>query len=243
MPDWVTPQVIISSSLALLAISVSVFLYRLQRRFKALTYQVSPAFPILSVRESVKGSVKILYEDKLVEGIEGVTIKIQNAGSEPIQKADFDRPVTVDFGEGAQILEAEIAEKKPDETEADIIINESSVQLTPTLLNPDDFVTMSVLLTQFEKDKPDVEGRIVGVKRIVERAGDPAAIYWWRNRTLIWSIIIILAVWVLILVSIVVDDLRGYQEISLWDWVGVLIIPVVLAASAALISNSRTPRR
>jgi hypothetical protein len=55
---------------------------------------------------------------------------------------------------------------------------------------------------------------------------------WWRNRNLLWAVIVVFAVWILILVSIIVDDIRGQQEISFWEWVGVLIIPVVLAAGA-----------
>ncbi len=65
---------------------------------------------------------------------------------------------------------------------------------------------------------------------------------WWRNRNLLWAIIIVFAVWSLILVSIIVDDIRGQQEISFWEWVGVLIIPVVLAAGAALLTNAQAQR-
>ncbi len=64
----------------------------------------------------------------------------------------------------------------------------------------------------------------------------------WRNPNVLWPVIIIFAVWILILVSIVVDDFGGIQEISLWEWVGVLIVPVALAASAALLSSSQTQR-
>jgi uncharacterized protein YjbI with pentapeptide repeats len=51
-------------------------------------------------------------------------------------------------------------------------------------------------------------------------------------------------VWVLILVSVIVDDFLsgGREEIGLWEWVGVLIIPVVLAAGAALLTNAQTQR-
>src|SRR5215212_5571609 len=65
---------------------------------------------------------------------------------------------------------------------------------------------------------------------------------WWRNRNLLWTVIVTLAVWILILVSVVVDDLSGREEIGLWEWVGVLIIPVVLAAGAALLTNAQAQR-
>lgn len=65
---------------------------------------------------------------------------------------------------------------------------------------------------------------------------------WWRNRNLLSAIVVVFAVWVLILVSIIVDDIRGQQEVGFWEWVGVLVIPVVLAAGAALLTNTQTQR-
>ena len=66
----------------------------------------------------------------------------------------------------------------------------------------------------------------------------------WRSSNFLWAVIIILAVWILILVSVIVDDFLsgGREEIGLWEWVGVLIIPVVLAAGAALLTNAQTQR-
>jgi uncharacterized protein YjbI with pentapeptide repeats len=66
----------------------------------------------------------------------------------------------------------------------------------------------------------------------------------WRSSNFLWAVIIILAVWVLILVSVIVDDFLsgGRDKIGLWEWVGVLIIPVVLAAGAALLTNAQTQR-
>ena len=75
-----------------------------------------------------------------------------------------------------------------------------------------------------------------------ERMNPERKRHWWRNRNLLWAIIVILAVWILILVSIIVDDIRGQQEVGFWEWVGVLIIPVVLSAGAALLTNAQTQR-
>jgi uncharacterized protein YjbI with pentapeptide repeats len=64
----------------------------------------------------------------------------------------------------------------------------------------------------------------------------------WKNPNVLWAIIVVFAGWSLIFVSIIVDDIRGQQEIGFWEWVGVLIIPVVLAAGAALLTNAQTQR-
>ena len=63
---------------------------------------------------------------------------------------------------------------------------------------------------------------------------------WWRNRNLLWAVVVALAVWILVLASIIVDDFGGFQEIGFWEWVGVLIIPVVFATGTALLTNAQT---
>lgn len=65
---------------------------------------------------------------------------------------------------------------------------------------------------------------------------------WWQDRNLRWTAIVIFAVWILIFVSIIPEKFAGLRDIGLWDWVGVLIIPVVLAAGAALLTNAQAQR-
>jgi len=50
------------------------------------------------------------------------------------------------------------------------------------------------------------------------------------------------AVYGLILVSIIIDDLMREGEIGLWDWVGVLIIPVALTAGGIWLNNTQVRR-
>jgi len=64
----------------------------------------------------------------------------------------------------------------------------------------------------------------------------------WSNTNFRWTVIIVLAVWILILVSMIADIVIGQRIISLWDWVGLLIFPVALAADAALLTNAQTRR-
>lgn len=65
---------------------------------------------------------------------------------------------------------------------------------------------------------------------------------WWQDRNVRWGATIIFAVWILIFVSIIAGEFGGLREIGLWDWVGVLIIPVVLTAGAALLTNAQVQR-
>jgi uncharacterized protein YjbI with pentapeptide repeats len=66
--------------------------------------------------------------------------------------------------------------------------------------------------------------------------------HWWQDRNVRWGAIIIIGVWILIFASIVAEEIGGLRDIGLWDWVGVLIIPVVLTAGAALLTNAQVQR-
>jgi pentapeptide repeat protein len=66
--------------------------------------------------------------------------------------------------------------------------------------------------------------------------------HWWRNRNLLLAGISLFAFYLLIFISIIVDDISGGSKISFWEWVGVLIIPVVLAAVGALFTNAQIRR-
>jgi hypothetical protein len=195
IPSWVTGPYLLSWSLALLSNLISITLYLHQRKSKLLMYGVYPT----SSRESVKGSIKVMYDDQPIEGLEGVTIKVKNTGTEEVKRTDYDRPVTIDFGEHAQILSAEIAETWPKAIGATVSVKEGSSQLAPILLNPGDSVTISVLLTQFEKDKLEVNGHIVGGKLIDRRIAEAAAKRLWRFVT----IPVVIAVWFLIFINVI----------------------------------------
>jgi hypothetical protein len=66
---------------------------------------------------------------------------------------------------------------------------------------------------------------------------------WWRNRTNQLFALVSVLVYILILVSIIVDDMIGTgNEIGFWEWVGVLIIPVALLVAGIWLNNSQIRR-
>lgn len=150
---------------ALGAIAVSVVLYFLQRRHKALSYEIVSRTPLMSVKEEVKGRVQILLDGTPVSDAHMVIIRVTNSGNVPIIPSDYLRPVHFDFGETVQILSAEITETNPDNVDASLELGSETVVLTPVLLNGGDSIILKVLVAEFA-GKIDVDGRIIGVKRI-----------------------------------------------------------------------------
>jgi len=150
--------------LGLVAIIVTIILWRTQRRRKALSYEIISRTPLLSVEDEVKGKVQILFDGNPVQDIHLVVLKIINSGNVPIVSTDYERPVSLSFGENPRILTAEVSETDPDNLEISVDIQATKVMLDPVLLNGGDSITLKFLVSQL--DEINIDGRIIGVKDI-----------------------------------------------------------------------------
>lgn len=155
----------IGATFAFAAVVVAIFLYWMQRQRKALSYEIISRTPLLSMEEEVQGKLQILFDDKLVQGVHLVAVRIINSGNVPIVSADYERPVNLSFGENTQILTAEVSETNPEILRATAAIEDTKVVLAPVLLNSEDSITLKILVSQFD-GQISVDGRIVGVKGI-----------------------------------------------------------------------------
>jgi len=103
------------------------------------------------------------------------TFTIRNSGNVPIKKDDYEQPITVGFVPGAQhprfpvrIVAFEPAGKDPESLRPSVTLSQEGTMIfEPMLLNPGDSVTLRVLLDQcFDRERVDVNARIVGVGRV-----------------------------------------------------------------------------
>lgn len=208
----------VAALLAAIAILVSIILYLKQRRRKALSYEILSRTPLLSVKEEIKKQLKILYDGKPVRQVHLVVVRIVNSGNTPILSTDYERLISLNFGEEANVLTAEIVKTDPDSIQASFNVEGKSVVLTPTLLNTGDSFTLKMLITKFGEVK--VDGRIVGVKEIQEL----------KRPTRIRLLILVLAALVQVLGLLVAEWHEIFRYIS------------VLAGIVAIISLVRLSR-
>jgi hypothetical protein len=152
--------------LAFIAIIVAIAIYYRQKQRKELAFGLLSARNLVTVSDQVAGRVQITFDGVPVKNIQLVVIGLKNSGDKPLLAADFERPVTVGFGSRAKVLSAGIAKQSPANLGAEVIFRESQIQVSPLLLNSDDYLIVQVLLAapSFEI-KPDV--RIVGVSALV----------------------------------------------------------------------------
>lgn len=166
MDILIDPLEFIGVILAAATIIISIILYMRQRQKKGISYTIVSCVPLLSVGEEISGKLQILFDGKPVQQVHLVEADIVNSGNVPIKATEFERPISFSFGEEAQVFSAEVTESTPESLRATASIEGKRVLLEPTLLNAGDSVSLKMLISKFAK--VDVDGRIVGVKRIGE---------------------------------------------------------------------------
>lgn len=161
-PVWQFVAVILGFT----GIVTAVVLYVMQRRRKNLSYEIISRTPLLSAREELAGRFQILFEGKRVKEVQMVVVRITNSGNVPITTTDYERPVSLDLGDKAEVLGADVTDTKPDGLEVSIGVKERRrVVLNPSLLNPNDSITLKLLVSAYQGSLT-VSGRIVGVRQI-----------------------------------------------------------------------------
>ena len=160
-PAWT----FIGAALAVLAIIVSISLWAIQRRKKALSYDLLSKFSLLSIREEIEGKLKVLFDDKPVKNVHLFIIRLINTGNVPITSADYEKPVEFGFGEGARILSSEVIATTPENMHVETEEVDSFLVLLPLLLNPKDSITIKLLVSDYS-GPICAEARIIGVKNL-----------------------------------------------------------------------------
>jgi hypothetical protein len=159
----------VGAFLAFVGFVTSIVLYWSQRRRKALSYEVISSNPLVSMREVARERIKILYEEKPVEDVHIVIVRIVNSGNVAITGQDYDRAISIGFGKTARILTADVVDKSPENFPASFHVREAEIVLDPVLFNSKDSLTLKALVSQL--GEISVDGRIAGVKEINKLRG------------------------------------------------------------------------
>ena len=155
----------IGAIIGAIALLTTIILFYTQRKQKVLSYQILSNASVLSIREEVEGKVQMLYEGTQVKKVHLIVLKIHNSGNVPIRTGDYERPLTILFGEGSDILSEEIIEKVPKNLDVVFDSSDNRLIVKPLLLNSKDSITFKMLVSEFNGDLT-VDSRIVGIKQV-----------------------------------------------------------------------------
>jgi hypothetical protein len=150
--------------------------FKKSKEHKELTYEISLPFPLVQVGSAIKGKVKVEYDGEPIENLIGVSVEIRCSGTEDVAfrwGADTEeRPLTIDFGEGARILGEPTVATTPKYVKASAVKdpkNPTRVILNKFLIKPGQRVTVTTLLTNYPEESLDVYGQLKGVRRLQGR--------------------------------------------------------------------------
>ena len=156
--------------LAIVAIVVSIVLFRLNRKKKGLSYKVVRNDRLFKVNSSLQSRIQVIVDGQPAPNLTLVLIDIQNTGNEAIRREDFDVPCRFSFETRADVISTRVLESKPRDLAANIAIGDKSITLEPLLLNSGDRLSIEVLLTD-PSATVQQSGRVVGVAEIKNVTG------------------------------------------------------------------------
>ncbi|MCL4274949.1 MAG: hypothetical protein KJZ77_13840 [Anaerolineales bacterium] len=163
---------------AIIGVVLSAIFFLAQKNKKRLAYQVLTDTPLLSVSDEIKGKIKIEYEERSIQNIHLVILKVENIGNIDIPASDYEKGIVFNFP-NSEILSAEVSETSPKNLKPALKIEPFSLIIDPIMLNKKDHIVCKIIFANFG-DVIEADVRILGVKDI-ERAsssdGTPPAWY------------------------------------------------------------------
>ena len=114
-------------------------------------------------------NLRLLYGEKEVYDLSIMQIRIKNSGNQPIKSEDIEEPITIIIEGVSEIVWAEVVSTDPPELVVSAENKGDCVEVSRTLLNPEDQFIVEVVSVPLEKSQPrlaNVKGRIAGIKRI-----------------------------------------------------------------------------
>lgn len=161
------------------AVILTIIIYVLTRKKKALSYEVLSEYPLISIDDEIKGKLQLLYDGNPVENVHLLLVKFINSGNIPITTSDFERPLTVHLKGASKVLSAEPIKPSPDNLTVSLNVEDQIITVQPVLMNGGDFFTAKVLIGQYSGSF-NVDARVVGVKSIRTVRRQSQADWWAR---------------------------------------------------------------
>jgi hypothetical protein len=165
-PDWGMFGVVLGIVSLLAAILIgTIQIKAAERPKKDIKCFVVSIVPLLEFDDKFKSQLQVSFQGKIVQDPTFVILRVYNSGKIPITPSDFIRPIIFMFGVNTEIINAEILETEPDNIGAKISVSRNSIELQPLLLNSEDSIDISTIVTLFDKNIT-IDGRVVDIKTI-----------------------------------------------------------------------------
>ncbi|WP_198330609.1 hypothetical protein [Psychrobacter cibarius] len=88
-------EILLGCLAVIAAITVPLIIYFLQKSKKRLAYEIVSNTQLVGVKSEVQNKIKIYYENKLVENVHLLLIRIINNGNQSISIGDFAKRIDI----------------------------------------------------------------------------------------------------------------------------------------------------
>ncbi len=162
---------VVGAIAGVLAVVVALFVFFQEKTDKSQrleVIQVSRTSLVNPELVSTSRRIEILYDGKKVADYTVFQFRITNTGGQPIRSADYEVPVGLSFMNVREVLWADQTRSDPQGLRVAAKVKAKEVELSNTLLNPKDSLTLEVAVVPDAGKIPMAEpvGRIAGVKKI-----------------------------------------------------------------------------
>jgi hypothetical protein len=139
----------------------------LQKESTDLSVTVTSKTSVVSLNSDFSDGVEVYHNKKPINGLFVADIKIKNEGNRPIEKADFDTPLKVEFN-GEVIKPVKLVSTEPAGLPVDASVDKQSVVINPLLINPEDTFHIQVKVVNPENNELDISpsARIRAIKEL-----------------------------------------------------------------------------
>lgn len=156
---------------AIIGAVVAYLIFRRQTTKKLISYQIVSNAPIANLNKTFQNTVTIQINGQSVPNARQVVLTLRNQGNAAVKQGDYDKPMKFLFT-GSKVVGSDILDTVPPELKNSINnnifvqIGTDSIELEKILLNPNDSITVTILLDG-NYNQLDVGGRIID-GRIIE---------------------------------------------------------------------------
>jgi hypothetical protein len=173
--DARTLLMLLGPVVGLIALVVTVYLWRRDRVRKAITYRFS-APPVAHVYHGVEDQIEILYNGAAVQDVRLLSLRIANTGNADIRVEDFETPFAVALGDNARVLgPPTVADRNPPDLKPEVTVEDGELRIAPLLLNAaglssaGDSFEVTALVSRLTEGE-QLRARIAGVPKLINAA-------------------------------------------------------------------------
>lgn len=150
-----------------IGIALSIWATFFLRANRELSFEVTSKTEFQAIKSDGWPDIKLFYGDRLLDKAGLITIKLINTGNTPIYSSEFVGPVSLKLETGSRFVASRVVETQPKNLNPRISTSDASVMIEPLLLNPNDAISLQVLVGG-NINSLNVNARVGGIKELTD---------------------------------------------------------------------------